>query len=32
MSDPVSLGAFIALVSADIYMAVHNTLLIAQFI
>jgi hypothetical protein len=32
MSDPFSLGAFIALVSSDIYLAVHNTLLMAQFI
>lgn len=32
MSDPVSLVLFIALASADVYLAVHNTLLAAQFV
>lgn len=32
MSDPASLVLFIALSTANVYLAIHNTLLAAQFI
>lgn len=32
MSDPVSLVSFLALSTANVYLAIHNTLLMAQII